>query len=352
MATDSQRAPRAQQRPLAPTPGWGPCSWRTGSLTAASGRAARDRRVVGLVRGAAGRRQRRGDRRGHRPRYRVPQADLSSGRAADDDAAPRVARPQASGRPHLRRRPHHPDRHRRPARPRPRADAPLRHRPRDRFPDRRAPAAIAEKLDELYRPERAIERLLGGLEPARTSRRSRPPRSSGGDAALDAPVAKLVDAMISDAVREGASDIHAEPTEGGVVVRYRVDGVLREVMRLPTLGRRRAGPPGQDLGQARRHRSAPAARRPRHRARRWPAGRSPGVDDPRGPARREGRHPDSGQDQPARNVADLGLPAPGAGAARPPARPSRGDGAGDRVRPAAARPPRSTPRSTSSRPGR
>ena len=50
---------------------------------------------------------------------------------------------------------------------------------------------------------------------------------------LDAPVAKLVDAMISDGVREGASDIHAEPTEGGVVVRYRVDGVLREVMRLP-----------------------------------------------------------------------------------------------------------------------
>src|SRR6185295_15747436 len=50
---------------------------------------------------------------------------------------------------------------------------------------------------------------------------------------LDAPVAKLVDAVINDAVREGASDIHAEPTEGGVVVRYRVDGVLREIMRLP-----------------------------------------------------------------------------------------------------------------------
>ena len=34
-------------------------------------------------------------------------------------------------------------------------------------------------------------------------------------------------------MRQGASDIHAEPEEGATVVRYRVDGVLREVMRLP-----------------------------------------------------------------------------------------------------------------------
>jgi type II secretory ATPase GspE/PulE/Tfp pilus assembly ATPase PilB-like protein/CheY-like chemotaxis protein len=98
-----------------------------------------------------------------------------------------------------------------------------------------APRGIAAKLDELYRPERAIERILGGLEPARIEEVDAVSAApSGGDTALDAPVAKLVDAMISDGVREGASDIHAEPTEGGVVVRYRVDGVLREVMRLPS----------------------------------------------------------------------------------------------------------------------
>jgi len=96
-----------------------------------------------------------------------------------------------------------------------------------------SPAAITEKLDELYRPERAIQRILGGLEPARIEAVDAAPVPSGGDGTLEAPVAKLVDAMISDGVREGASDIHAEPTEGGVVVRYRIDGVLREVMRLP-----------------------------------------------------------------------------------------------------------------------
>jgi type IV pilus assembly protein PilB len=97
-----------------------------------------------------------------------------------------------------------------------------------------SPGAIANRLDELYRPERAIERILGGLEPARIEAVDAAAAQGGPtDSALDAPVAKLVDAMISDGVREGASDIHAEPTEGGVVVRYRIDGVLREIMRLP-----------------------------------------------------------------------------------------------------------------------
>ena len=96
-----------------------------------------------------------------------------------------------------------------------------------------APAALAERIDELYRPERSIERLLGGLEPSRVEAVDADSVPAAPERDLDAPVAKLVDAMISDGVREGASDIHAEPTEGGVVVRYRVDGVLREVMRLP-----------------------------------------------------------------------------------------------------------------------
>jgi type II secretory ATPase GspE/PulE/Tfp pilus assembly ATPase PilB-like protein/CheY-like chemotaxis protein len=39
--------------------------------------------------------------------------------------------------------------------------------------------------------------------------------------------------MIADAVRERASDIHVEPSDAGLVIRYRVDGVLKEVMRVP-----------------------------------------------------------------------------------------------------------------------
>jgi type IV pilus assembly protein PilB len=52
-------------------------------------------------------------------------------------------------------------------------------------------------------------------------------------AAQAAPVVKLVNAMLADAVRSGASDAHVEPQEREVVLRYRVDGLLREVLRMP-----------------------------------------------------------------------------------------------------------------------
>jgi len=96
-----------------------------------------------------------------------------------------------------------------------------------------APAAIQERLDAIYRPERSIERLLERLEPATVEAVDESPVPESRDPVLDRPVAKLVDAMICEGVRQGASDIHAEPEEGATVVRYRVDGVLREVMRLP-----------------------------------------------------------------------------------------------------------------------
>lgn len=48
-----------------------------------------------------------------------------------------------------------------------------------------------------------------------------------------APVVQLVNSLITGAMDEGASDIHLEPFERDLRVRYRVDGVLREIMRLP-----------------------------------------------------------------------------------------------------------------------
>jgi type IV pilus assembly protein PilB len=49
----------------------------------------------------------------------------------------------------------------------------------------------------------------------------------------DAPIVKLVNLLISQAVQDRASDIHIEPAEKDVRVRYRIDGVLHEVMRSP-----------------------------------------------------------------------------------------------------------------------
>ena len=49
----------------------------------------------------------------------------------------------------------------------------------------------------------------------------------------EAPVVRLVNIMLTDAIKRGASDIHVEPYEKSFRVRYRVDGLLREVMNPP-----------------------------------------------------------------------------------------------------------------------
>ena len=46
----------------------------------------------------------------------------------------------------------------------------------------------------------------------------------------DAPIIRLINALFTQAIRENASDIHIEPFESRLVVRFRVDGVLREVL--------------------------------------------------------------------------------------------------------------------------
>lgn len=57
---------------------------------------------------------------------------------------------------------------------------------------------------------------------------------SGQAGSEPSPNAEIVDTIIKGGVRCGASDIHIEPTEAGVVVRHRVDGLLRQAMDLPT----------------------------------------------------------------------------------------------------------------------
>ncbi|MGH2723131.1 MAG: GspE/PulE family protein [Actinomycetota bacterium] len=49
----------------------------------------------------------------------------------------------------------------------------------------------------------------------------------------EAPIVRLVNLLITQGVADRASDIHIEPTEGDIRIRYRIDGVLHEVMRSP-----------------------------------------------------------------------------------------------------------------------
>src|SRR3989449_6270942 len=106
-----------------------------------------------------------------------------------------------------------------------------------------APSKISEKLDEMYKPEKAIDKLLEGMgdeEVLTTLRDTAPEELNVSEAdASQKPVVRLVDMIISEGILSRASDIHVEPEEGGVAVRYRIDGVLRQVMKIP----RQAGLP-------------------------------------------------------------------------------------------------------------
>src|SRR4029453_16037273 len=53
------------------------------------------------------------------------------------------------------------------------------------------------------------------------------------DGVSDAPLVRLVNSIIFQAAEAGASDVHFEPQEDALVVRFRVDGVLAEVQRIP-----------------------------------------------------------------------------------------------------------------------
>ncbi len=56
---------------------------------------------------------------------------------------------------------------------------------------------------------------------------------SDEDLAEDSPIAQTVNLLIEYAIRAGASDIHIEPREDYVIIRYRIDGILREANKLP-----------------------------------------------------------------------------------------------------------------------
>ncbi|MGE0355165.1 MAG: GspE/PulE family protein, partial [Gemmatimonadales bacterium] len=100
-----------------------------------------------------------------------------------------------------------------------------------------APGRIREKLEEVYRPENVVSQLLVGMEEADISQleddEDPDELAFSEEEASQRPIIRLVDLLLSDGILSRASDIHVEPVEGGVVVRYRIDGVLRQVMRIP-----------------------------------------------------------------------------------------------------------------------
>ena len=101
-----------------------------------------------------------------------------------------------------------------------------------------SPRMIREKIDELYKPDNVLDRFLEGMD-ADTEVAQLDDQPEAEDLSVSAeeasqrPVVRLVDLILSEGITARSSDIHIEPEEGGVAVRYRIDGVLRQVMKIP-----------------------------------------------------------------------------------------------------------------------
>jgi len=98
-------------------------------------------------------------------------------------------------------------------------------------------ASILNKLDDIGGAGQQLEDVMGELgandmEVVDTVENALDAISTAAETET-APVVKLVNLILLDAIKRGASDIHVEPYEALVRVRYRIDGVLHEIMRPP-----------------------------------------------------------------------------------------------------------------------
>ncbi len=101
-----------------------------------------------------------------------------------------------------------------------------------------SPLRIADRLEEVYRLDNAVDKLLqkvAGKYEVQTQAPSEEVADIGlsADSANARPLIQLVDHILAEGIASRASDIHLEPEEAGVAIRYRIDGVLRQSMVLP-----------------------------------------------------------------------------------------------------------------------
>ncbi len=99
-------------------------------------------------------------------------------------------------------------------------------------------SAIRRAVDRYYDASETLQNVIAsmedvGMQVLEEQEDSHPNLSDLRQAVEEAPVIKLVNLILAEAIKKGASDIHAEPYEKVFRVRFRIDGVLYEVMTPP-----------------------------------------------------------------------------------------------------------------------
>jgi len=94
--------------------------------------------------------------------------------------------------------------------------------------------SLKRALDRAYDSAGTMADVMKSIDDELSVVEDAPEAEDAGLAGADeAPIVKLVNSLIFDAVRKGASDIHMEPYERSLRVRFRIDGVLQEMMSPP-----------------------------------------------------------------------------------------------------------------------
>ncbi|MBW2474138.1 MAG: Flp pilus assembly complex ATPase component TadA, partial [Deltaproteobacteria bacterium] len=96
--------------------------------------------------------------------------------------------------------------------------------------------SIKTAIDKYYDQSASFDDVMGDLDDIDLEVIDEDDEIDSGElakASEDAPVVKLVNLILTDAIKKKASDIHIEPYEKSFRVRYRIDGVLHEVMKPP-----------------------------------------------------------------------------------------------------------------------
>ena len=90
-------------------------------------------------------------------------------------------------------------------------------------------ADVAAAIDRYYRADSDMDDITSILD----AQEEEDDLTKVKEIVEDAPIVKYVNLLITQAIQDRASDIHLEPTEHDLRVRFRIDGVLHEVMRSP-----------------------------------------------------------------------------------------------------------------------
>jgi type IV pilus assembly protein PilB len=89
---------------------------------------------------------------------------------------------------------------------------------------------IIETIEQFFRVDGEVDELV---QAATDEADEDVELSNLSEVVEDAPIVKFVNLLVNQAVNDRASDIHVEPTESDLRIRFRIDGVLHEVMRSP-----------------------------------------------------------------------------------------------------------------------